>query len=89
MDDTALVWITWPPITHGRRQFKEMFMPGEIDLRAMRYMREHRFQELPEARLKGCFQTMQTRAVERVVPDHDFQERAAGPERPRQPAQLA
>jgi hypothetical protein len=88
MDDPALVWTTLVPLAHGWRYFEEMLMPGEIDLRAMCRIREQWLQPPPQVRLDGRFQAMGPGAIQRVVPDHDLQGRAAGPERVRQPRQL-
>ena len=88
MDDPALVWTTGAPLAHGWRHFEEMLMPGEIDLRTMRRLREQRLQLPPQVCLDDSFQAMGARAIERVVSDHDLQGRAASPQRVRQPRQL-
>jgi len=40
MDNPTLLWTTQALLAHGWRHFEEMLMPGEIDLRAMRRIRE-------------------------------------------------
>jgi hypothetical protein len=89
MDDPTLVWTTLGPLAHRWRHFEEMLMSGEIDLHAMRRIREEGLQLPPQVRLENGFQAMGPRAVQRVVPDNDLQGRAAGPKRVRQPYQLA
>ncbi len=58
VDDPALIWTTRVPVAHGRRHFKKMLMPGEIDLHAIRHIREQRLQPLPQVRLDVRFQAM-------------------------------
>jgi len=89
MDDPTLVWTTQAPLAHGWRHFEEMLMPSEIDLRAMRRIREEGLQLPSQVRLENGFQAMGSRAVQRVVTSDDLQGRAAGPKRLRQPCQLA
>src|SRR5262245_21954591 len=89
MDDSALVWTTRTLLAHGWRHFEEMLMPGEIDLRTMRRIREQRLQPPPQVRLDNGLQAMQPGAVQRVVSNHDLQGGAAGPKRVPQPRQLA
>jgi len=89
MDNPTLLWTTQALLAHGWRHFEEMLMPSEIDLRAMRRIREERLQLPSQVRLENGFQAMGPRAVQRVVPDDDLQGRAAGPKRVLQPYQLA
>jgi hypothetical protein len=44
------------PLAQGWRHFEEMLMPVEIDLRAMRRLRQQRLQPLPPVRLDTGFQ---------------------------------
>jgi hypothetical protein len=85
MDNPTLVWTTQAPLAHGWCHFEEMLMPGEIDLRAMRRIREEGLQLPPQVRLENGFQAMGPRAVQRVVPDDDLQGCTAGPQRVCQP----